>query len=121
MTRGARKEGLSRRHRFVGRGSFAPALRSSRKLRTQALLLHVAAGEAGASRLGLMAPKRLARRSVERNRLKRLAREAFRRHAVKQAGLDLVLALREPFRPEAEAAWLAQLQELLARAATGVR
>lgn len=117
MTRGARKEGLSRRHRFAGRGSFAPALRSPRKLRTPALLLHVASGLAGESRLGLVVPKRLARRSVDRNRLKRLAREAFRRHAVKAAGLDLVLALRQPVAREGEAAWLAQWQELLGRAA----
>jgi ribonuclease P protein component len=117
MTRGARKEGLSRRHRFAGRGSFAPALRSSRKLRSQALLLHVATGRPGVSRLGLVVPKRLARQSVDRNRLKRLAREAFRRHAAKVAGLDLVLAMREPVAAGGEAAWLAQWQDLLGRVA----
>ena len=103
----------------MGRGSFVPALRSPRKLRSQALLLHVAAGNAGASRMGLVAPKRLARLSVDRNRLKRLAREAFRRHPVKASGLDLVLAMRQPFTRESEAAWLAQVQELLGRAAEG--
>ena len=117
MTRGARKEGLSRRHRFAGRGSFAPALRSSRKVRSQALLLHVATGRPGVSRLGLVVPKRLARQSVDRNRLKRLAREAFRRHAAKTAGLDLVLAMREPVAADGESAWLAQLQDLLGRVA----
>ena len=117
MTRGARKEGLSRRHRFAGRGSFAPALRSSRKVRSQALLLHVATGRPGVSRLGLVVPKRLARQSVDRNRLKRLAREAFRRHAAKTAGLDLVLAMREPVAADGESAWLAQWQELLGRVA----
>ena len=117
MTRGARKEGLSRRHRFAGRGSFAPALRSSRKVRSQALLLHVATGRPGVSRLGLVVPKRLARQSVDRNRLKRLAREAFRRHAAKTAGLDLVLAVREPVAADGEGAWLAQWQDLLGRVA----
>ena len=117
MTRGAWKEGLSRRHRFAGRGAFAPALRSRHTLRTPALLLHVAAGKPGESRLGLVVPKRLARRSVDRNRFKRLAREAFRRHAVKSAGLDLVLAIRAKVGPDEEAAWLEQWQDLLARAA----
>ena len=117
MTRGARKEGLYRRHRFAGRGSFAPALRSSRKVRSQALLLHVATGRPGVSRLGLVVPKRLARQSVDRNRLKRLAREAFRRHAAKTAGLDLVLAMREPVAADGESAWLAQWQDLLGRVA----
>jgi len=117
MTRGARKEGLSRRHRFAGRGSYAAALRSPRKLRSQALLLHVAAGRPGVSRLGLVVPKRLARQSVDRNRLKRLARETFRRHAAKTAGLDLVLAIREAVAPEGEAAWVAQWRDLLERVA----
>jgi ribonuclease P protein component len=117
MPRGARKESLSRRHRFMGRGSFAAALRGPGKLRSKAMLLHVVAGSAGVSRLGLIAPKRLARRSVDRNRLKRLAREAFRRHEVKTAGLDLVLAAREPYSRATEAEWLAQIRDLLARAA----
>ncbi len=117
MSRGARKEGLSRRHRFVGRGSFTAALRSPRKLRSRAILLHIATGIPGESRLGVAAPKRLTRRSVDRNRMKRLAREAFRRHGAKAAGLDLVVALRETWRREDEGAWLAQLRELLDQAA----
>ena len=117
MNRGARKEGLSRRHRFVGRGSFVGALRSPRKLRGPAIILHVAAGKPGVSRLGLALPKRITRRSVDRNRMKRLAREAFRRHVVKTAGLDLVLAPRQAYSREGEEAWLAEVQELLARAA----
>jgi len=117
MTRGARKEGLSRRHRFAGRGSFAVALRSPRKLRSASILLHVASGRGAESRLGLTIAKRLTRRSVDRNRMKRLAREAFRRHAVKSAGLDLVLAPRQPFSRDAEADWLAQVRDLLDRVA----
>jgi ribonuclease P protein component len=120
MTRGARKEGLSRRHRFVGRGGFAVALRSPKKLRGPAMILHMATGVPGHSRLGLVLPKRLARRSVDRNRMKRLARETFRRHAVKSAGLDLVLAPRQPFSRESEQEWLVQMRELLDRA-TGNR
>ena len=119
MTRGARKEGLSRRHRFMGRGSFTAALRSPRKIRSAAFILHVASGRPGESRLGLVTPKRLARRSVDRNRMKRLSRELFRRHAVKAAGLDLVLMPRERFTRDGEGVWLAQVHELLDRAAEG--
>jgi len=36
----------------------------------------------------------MVRSSVHRNRIKRILRELFRRHAVKHAGLDLVVALR---------------------------
>ena len=119
MTRGARKAGLSRRHRFVGRGAFAPALHSPRKLRGTTMLLHVVARPPGLSRLGLSVPKRQAPRAVDRNRLKRLAREAFRRHAVRDAGLDLVLTTRERFTRSAEAAWRNDLAALLDRVVAG--
>ncbi|HEX4943805.1 MAG TPA: ribonuclease P protein component [Usitatibacteraceae bacterium] len=116
MARGARKEGFSRRNRFVGRGSFTAALRSPRKFRGPGTVLHVATGRPGESRLGLVTPKRLTRRSVDRNRMKRLAREAFRRHEVKTAGLDLVLAPRQPFSRAGENAWLTEVQDLFCRA-----
>ena len=117
MTRGARKEGLSRRHRFVGRGGFAPALQGPRKLRGEKSLVHVAEGRPGVSRLGLALPKRLAPRAVDRNRAKRIARELFRRHAVKAAGLDVVVAPRVRLEGEAFPAWSEDLRRLLDRAA----
>ncbi len=95
------------------------ALRSPRKIRSAAFILHVACGRPGESRLGLVTPKRLARRSVDRNRMKRISRELFRRHAVKSAGLDLVLAPREKFKRADEEAWLKQVRELLDQAAEG--
>lgn len=116
MTRGARKEGLSRRHRFAGRGAFVPVLRSPRKHRGATSILHVLAGRPGESRLGLTLPKRFARRAVDRNRMKRLARETFRHHGVRNAGLDLVIAPRQSISRDAEAAWVAEVGGLLDRA-----
>ncbi len=52
--------------------------------------------------------------------MKRLAREAFRRHAIRQAGLDLVLAPRVRPGEGAEADWVAQVNLLLGRAAVMV-
>jgi ribonuclease P protein component len=48
----------------------------------------------GSARLGLAISKKQARRAVDRNRLKRLTREVFRRHAVRHAGIDLVVMAR---------------------------
>jgi ribonuclease P protein component len=92
-----RAEGFSRRHRFSTRGSFGPALRSARKLRGETIVLNIAPGRAGATRLGIALTRRLVPLATERNRLKRLVREAFRRHEVKGRGLDCVVALRKPF------------------------
>ena len=96
MTQGARDEGLARRHRFSSQGSFGAILRSSRKLRAAGAIVHAATGTPGASRLGIALTRRLLPRSVDRNRVKRIVREAFRRHGAKEAGLDIVIALREP-------------------------
>ena len=93
--RDARTEGLSPRHRFHARGAFAPALRSARKLRGKTAVIHVVPARPGVSRLGIALTRRVAPSSVQRNRIKRMVRELFRRHPAKRAGLDLVVSLRE--------------------------
>jgi ribonuclease P protein component len=44
-----------------------------------------------AARLGLAIAKRCAARAVDRNRLKRLARESFRQHAARLPAVDIVV------------------------------
>jgi ribonuclease P protein component len=97
MPRNARKQGFSRRHRFAARGSFAPVLRSPRKLRGALAVIHVAPASTAVSRLGVALTRRLVRSSVDRNRIKRLVREAFRLHPAKHAGVDCVVMLRSRF------------------------
>jgi ribonuclease P protein component len=109
MPRSARKEGYSRRHRFTTRGAFGPVLRGTRKLRGRLCVVHVAAAPDGNSRLGIALTKRLVPSSSERNRLKRLAREIFRRHVVKQSGFDCVVMLRQKFSPDQAAPIAAEL------------
>ena len=98
MPRQPREHGYSRRHRFSASGSFGPVLRSGRKIRGEAMVIHALQGRAGASRLGVALTRRLVPSSVERNLARRILREAFRRHPLKRAGLDCVIALRQPFR-----------------------
>ena len=113
MPRSARKEGLSRRHRFAAQGSFGAVLRQNRKLRGRYTVIHAATGAPRVSRLGIALARRVVVSSVQRNRVKRLVRELFRRHPVKVAGLDLVVALRERFDPAAEPMILAELRGFL--------
>jgi ribonuclease P protein component len=54
---------------------------------------------AGGPRLGLVVPKRCARRSVTRNLIRRLARAAFARHCKDLPVGDWVLRLRETIDP----------------------
>src|SRR5262245_25709664 len=113
MARSARREGFSRRHRYDAPGSFAPVLRGSRKLRGRFAVLHVTAARGRSSRLGVALTRRLVARAVDRNRLKRIAREIFRRHPAKHAGLDCVIALRTRIDRADEAAAAAEIRAFL--------
>jgi ribonuclease P protein component len=106
MSRDARKEGYSRRHRFSVQGSFGTVLRGSRKVRGRFAILHVAPGRPAVSRLGIALTKRLVRHSVDRNRV------TFRRHVAKHAGLDCVVSLRERFDPAKEEPMFAEIRAL---------
>ena len=100
MPRNARQQGYSRRHRFAARGSFGPVLRGSRKVRSRFAVIHAVPGRDPHSRLGVALTRKLVPSSVDRNLVKRIVREAFRRHGVKGAGLDCVVMLRERFKRE---------------------
>lgn len=65
--------------------------------------------------LGVIVAKKLARTSVERNRIKRLMREAFRQHAASRSGWELVLRLNRPARKIEGSLLLVELAELLRR------
>lgn len=112
MPRHARKEGFSRRHRFAQRGSFGPVLRSPRKIRGRLAVVHVVAAAGPASRLGIALTRRLVASSMDRNRVKRMVRESFRRHDLKGAGLDCVVTLRERFDPATAAQLRAEIATL---------
>jgi len=112
MARSPAREGFSRRHRFSARGSFGPALRSSRKLRGSTVVLNVTEGRGPASRLGIALTRRMVPLASQRNFLKRLVREAFRRHEVKGRGVDCVVALRKPFESSAAPALREELRSL---------
>jgi len=115
--REARAEGLSRRHRFTVQGSFGTILRSARKFRSPHAVLHVSAGKPGISRFGVALARRQAPSAVQRNRFKRALREAFRRHPVKRAGLDLVVMVRARFEREEEAGMVSEVLALFDQAA----
>jgi ribonuclease P protein component len=94
MPRDARKQGLSRRHRFGERGSFGPLLKSGRKIRGTHAVLHFAKSQTGSARLGVALTRRILPAATARNEVKRVVREAFRTHVAKQAAIDCVITLR---------------------------
>jgi len=113
VPRAARPQGLPRRHRFSQRGAFGPVLQSRRKVRGPVCTLHVKARPAPPARFGLALPRKLVPSSVDRARLKRVAREAFRRHPAKAGAWDCVLTLKGRYDASQEEALLAELRAAL--------
>lgn len=71
--------------------------------------VHWLATEASAGRLGLVVSKKLAGNGVQRNRVKRLTREVYRRTGLQWRGVDIVVRLRAPI---SASDWVLAAQEL---------
>lgn len=112
-------QGYSRRHRFTARGSFGVVLGGSRKLRSRTVVLHVLPARGRLSRLGIALTRRFMPSSVDRNRVKRMVREIFRTHPVKQSGFDCVVALRGKLEGGAASEMRRQIAALFDRLAAG--
>jgi ribonuclease P protein component len=80
-------------HKLGGVDGFAGVFANRKVLRGALFDLHFRLNAIDTARLGVVIPKRNARRAVLRNRFKRLAREVFRRQRQGLPNVDLVLRL----------------------------
>lgn len=115
-------EGFGPGQRLRQPGEFAAVLASTTRLRGELFEIRFRENDLGMARLGLVMPKRLAKRAVLRNSLKRLARESFRVRTARLPALDLVVRLvkpspARPADPAARARWRNELGRLLDRLA----
>lgn len=114
--------GLPRQARLRRRADFAALKSSGGRLGVRCFQLRYAPNNSGTPRLGLAISKQVSRRAVERNRLKRLVRESFRRVRHRLPAVDLVVMARAQAAGMDGAPLLAQIDELwekLLRAASG--
>jgi ribonuclease P protein component len=87
--------GLPRETRIRRAGDFAVLRQASGRLGGRCFSVRYRQNELGHARLGLAVSKRVSKRAVERNRIKRLLRESFRRARSQLPPLDLVVMARE--------------------------
>jgi ribonuclease P protein component len=85
-----------RRSQRLAAADVGLALKSGRRFRGARFSLYGRPNAAGVARIALVVPKKLVPRAVDRNRIRRVARETFRRHQEQLVGLDLVVRLVQP-------------------------
>jgi ribonuclease P protein component len=111
---------LGDKQRIPDKASFARVLRSRLRVQAGHLALQAAKNGGEAGRLGIAIAKRYAKRSVDRNWVKRVVREAFRAHSVNYHPADFLVILRAPLggvkRPEERAALRADIIALFEKA-----
>ena len=87
--------GLPREARLRRPGEFAALRTSSGRAGGRCFHLRYRNNELGHARLGLAISKHVSKRAVERNRIKRLLRESFRRIQHRLPAIDLMVMARE--------------------------
>jgi ribonuclease P protein component len=87
--------GLPREARLRRPGDFAALRASSGRAGGRCFHMRFRVNELGHARLGLAISKRVSKRAVERNRIKRLVRESFRQVRHRLPPVDLMVMARE--------------------------
>jgi ribonuclease P protein component len=107
-----RAAGLPREARLCRAGDFAALRQASGRFGGRCFSVRYRQNELGHARMGLAISKRVSKRAVERNRIKRLARESFRRVRHDLPAVDLVVMAREQAAGLPGAELLAELDAL---------
>ena len=88
-------QAFARRYRLTKTDEFSSVFGFRRAIRGKLLMLHYQPRPEGniEARLGVVVAKKLLKRAVDRNRVKRVVREQFRLHRSDLFGIDLVVRL----------------------------
>ncbi len=96
--------------RLLKAADFARLRGAARALGSASFSIRIARNEAETARLGLAVSKRVCKRAVARNRIKRLARDSFRRHRHALPNVDILLIARPAAAAADNAALHAELE-----------
>ena len=91
-------QSFPRSARLVNGKAYSAVFKKNRRFgdRYWTVLVHRGQSLDSCGRLGLAVAKKRAKRAVDRNRIKRVAREQFRLHRQELTGMDLVIMNRDP-------------------------
>ena len=86
------RSAFRRQHRLVKR-DVVGLLRDGARLAKANLVVKLSENNFGSGRLAIAVPKRILKRAVDRNRVKRVIRESFRLHRARALPVDLLVTL----------------------------
>lgn len=89
--------------RLTRPAEFERVFKDNQRARTDTLLVMARPNDARHARLGMVIPKRLLARAVDRNRVRRCVRETFRQQLAQLPACDFVVRLIARPQPGAEA------------------
>jgi len=104
--------------RLLSPKDFARLRGTSRRIGTRHFSAEVAPSPSGDPRLGLAVSKRVSKKAVRRNRIKRIARDSFRHVRAQLPGVDVLLIARSSADQEDNPSLRAELARLWQRIAT---
>lgn len=84
--------GLRREHRLIKERVVA-LLSDGARLSRQEFVIKLGENDRGQGRLAISVPKRILKRAVDRNRVKRVIKETFRQHQVRRAPVDMLVTM----------------------------
>ena len=95
--------GLDAARRLTKKTQFERLLREGRRTKVAGYTFYLEQRNAGAPRLGLLVTRKHAARAVERNRIKRCVREAFRLEQARLGPIDVLVRPPYGIKPSSEA------------------
>ncbi|PKO92781.1 MAG: ribonuclease P protein component [Betaproteobacteria bacterium HGW-Betaproteobacteria-1] len=90
-------QSFPRQARIIKTDDFSSVFSFRKRISGQFLAIHYQASQSGRARLGMVVAKKVAKRSVDRNYMRRVLRELFRKQQMQIAALDLVIRVMKPF------------------------
>jgi ribonuclease P protein component len=109
--------------RLLTARDFARLRTCSRRVASRNLVAEVAPSETGGVRMGLAVSRKVSRKAVRRNRIKRIARDSFRHHRASFQALDILVIARSSAdlqdNPTLHAEFAQLWQRIMALNATG--
>lgn len=107
--------GFPRRSRIIKTDDFSSVFNFRKRISGQLFSLHYQYNQHACPRLGLIVGKKTARLSVQRNYMKRVLRELFRKNQDKLKNVDIIIRAQKLFGPTQYLAVEKEFHELIAR------